>query len=668
MDNYFLENFQHHPYFRASFEARRASGLFPLSNTKDYQYYGNTNEFEGYGQLDHDDKYFFYYAQQNQEKNSQGSPENLNGELEDIANKIIVQIDKCISTAMKISPELVSNFPEKSNELLISKKYVLAWIEKLRSFHQTHHNYNVDQSSDSSFEHRQFGPKISIDSSNNDRSEDTSPQSPLFDNLSSQRGGNFYHSSNNDNSLIYSDKNQFDYSQIGQEFSGYSDEINEYHMKKRKRDDDKYDNVSSDLTDPMTIEAHDEVVGPENKKIKPVRKSRKPKPHIQVFKVNPSKSVPHSLLLDKNMSGGKVPSSLANTLAGAMMYSFDIRKEKKKQKKRTSSIGKLIPSVNSQLEDFSFLTILGTGTFGKVHLVLHNDTLQYYCMKVLHKKTVYRYKQIEHVQNEKNILSTIQHPGIVKLFGTFQCPDSLYFLMEYIPGGELFHCIRKFGKLPENVVKYYTCELILTLEHMHNQNIVYRDLKPENILLDENGHTKLTDLGFSKYVEDKTWTMCGTPDYLAPEIIMGIGHNTAVDWWSLGILVYEMLAGYPPFTDEVTMKLFEKIKEPEKLVMPEFFSVEAKDFIKKLLVVDPSRRLGTMHPDVCNIKLHPWFNDTNWKNIESRKSSGPLVPVLKSAGDTTNFGPFNDNYHVASIPNHLNISIPRDIEQVFETF
>src|SRR5690606_36003016 len=134
------------------------------------------------------------------------------------------------------------------------------------------------------------------------------------------------------------------------------------------------------------------------KKSKPIRRTRKPKPHIQVFKVNPSKSVPHSLVLEnKNVTGGKVPSSLANTLAGAMMYSFDIKKEKKKQKKRTSSIGKFSPGPNLQLDDFTFLNILGTGTFGKVHLVRHRDTEQYYCMKVLHKKTVYKYKQIEHV-------------------------------------------------------------------------------------------------------------------------------------------------------------------------------------------------------------------------------------------------------------------------------
>lgn len=404
------------------------------------------------------------------------------------------------------------------------------------------------------------------------------------------------------------------------------------------------------------------ISGGEQKKVK---RTRAPKPHIQVFKVNPSKSVPHSLSLHKKKLSGKVPSSLANTMAGAMMYSFDIRKERKKAKKRKSTIGRAVPATELSLADFDFLTVLGTGTFGKVHLVLHRDSEQYFCMKVLQKKTIYRYKQMEHVQNEKDIMQRLEHKGIVKLFSTFKCKDAVYFLMEYVPGGELFHYIRKFGKLPEDVVRFYVAELILTLEYLHVRKVVYRDLKPENILLDEKGHIRLTDFGFAKYVEDKTWTMCGTPDYLAPEIITGGGHDTAVDWWSLGILVFEMLAGYPPFTDEVTVRLFEKIRNPEALVQPSFFSPEVQDFISKLLVVDPSRRLGTMHPDICNIRGHPWLVGVDWETLEARTITGPLIPIIKSAGDTTNF---NDNNQIESMPALTDIQIPAEVDRLFDQF
>lgn len=347
------------------------------------------------------------------------------------------------------------------------------------------------------------------------------------------------------------------------------------------------------------------------------------------------------------------------------MYSFDIRKERKKAKKRKSTIGKSIPSPEVTLSDFEFITILGTGTFGKVHLVLHRESEQYFCMKVLQKKTIYRYKQMEHVQNEKELMLRLESKGIVKLFSTFHCKDALYFLMEYVPGGELFHYIRKFGKLPEDVVRFYVAELISILEYLHSHKVVYRDLKPENILIDEKGHIKLTDFGFAKHVEDKTWTMCGTPDYLAPEIITGGGHDTAVDWWSLGILIFEMLAGFPPFTDEVTVRLFEKIRNPGVLVHPPFFSPEVKDFISKLLVVDPTRRLGTMHPNICNIRSHPWLLDIDWDSLQSRSSAGPLIPIIKSAGDTTNF---SENSQMEPVPTMSDVQIPPEVDKLFDQF
>jgi serine/threonine protein kinase len=188
---------------------------------------------------------------------------------------------------------------------------------------------------------------------------------------------------------------------------------------------------------------------------------------------------------------------------------------------------------------------------------------------------------VEHVLNEKSLLSTIDHPGIIKLYTTWNDLNNLYLLLEYVPGGELFYYIRLYGQLTLEMTRFYCAEIILILEYLHSRNFIYRDLKPENILLDCDGHLKLIDFGFAKFVIDRTWTMCGTPSYLAPEIIAGNGHGRAVDWWSFGILFFEMLAGYPPFIDDNPSYLFSKIRQPETIVYPDFFTLETIDLIKK---------------------------------------------------------------------------------------
>eukprot|EP01121_Diplochlamys_sp_Union-15-3_P012294 TRINITY_DN3665_c0_g2_i4.p1 TRINITY_DN3665_c0_g2~~TRINITY_DN3665_c0_g2_i4.p1 ORF type:complete len:350 (-),score=59.09 TRINITY_DN3665_c0_g2_i4:46-1095(-) len=349
-----------------------------------------------------------------------------------------------------------------------------------------------------------------------------------------------------------------------------------------------------------------------------------------------------------------------------MMYEFNLKKENKKLpsrvKKRKSAIGVEAPGADSKLSDFEFLQVLGTGTFGKVRLCKHKSTKQYYCVKILRKDTIFKYKQVEHVKNEKAILLNVSHPGVVKLFYTFNDIDRIYLLMEYVPGGELFLYIRKYGKLPPEIVKYYCAEIILIIEHLHNKDIIYRDLKPENILLDVQGHVKLTDFGFAKHVADMTWTMCGTPDYIAPEVLSGKGHGKAVDWWSLGVLIFEMLAGYPPFTEESTMGLFRKIMEAEKLTMPQWFSPEVQDLLRRLLVVDPTRRLGVGKED---IKLHPFFSDINWQEIKSRERQGPFVPVIRDPRDTCHFQQYQE---VPISPPNTDISVPANIQQFFDQF
>jgi serine/threonine protein kinase len=405
---------------------------------------------------------------------------------------------------------------------------------------------------------------------------------------------------------------------------------------------------------------------------------------VMQFKVNPSPSVPLSVsgATAKNV---KIPSALANTAASGMMYSFNFRKETKKSAqeaaaaaaaaaaeaaapstRKFSSLGVDLPTGPLSLTDFEQLGVLGTGTFGKVKLCMHKSTRQYFCLKILRKQIIYRYHQLNHVQNEKIVLQQVRHPGVVRLFSTFNDADNLYLLIEYAPGGELFTLIRKFGKFPDDVARFYASEIIAILEHLHSKNIVYRDLKPENILLDPHGHVKLADFGFAKQIVDRTWTMCGTPDYMAPELIAMSGHGVAVDYWSLGVLVFEMLVGFPPFTDSTTMGLFAKIREPGKLVIPDHVSPEAQHFIRSLLVVDPSRRLGNIHRETENIRSHPWLRMTDWNAIEARNYAGPIIPPLRSAGDTANFE--SSDGAGERLPAQPDVELPPDVQKFFEGF
>eukprot|EP00834_Sanchytrium_tribonematis_P001555 NODE_39_length_35218_cov_0.479655.p18 type:complete len:251 gc:universal NODE_39_length_35218_cov_0.479655:21845-22597(+) len=199
------------------------------------------------------------------------------------------------------------------------------------------------------------------------------------------------------------------------------------------------------------------------------------------------------------------------------------------------------------LGDFDVMRTLGTGSFGRVHLVKVKSTGKFLAMKVLKKVEVVKHKQVEHTLNEKNILESIYHPFLVNLYAVFQDYGNLYVVMEYICGGELFSYLRKSQRFPNQVARFYAGEVLLAFEYMHSKDIIYRDLKPENLLIDKNGNIKITDFGFAKVVPDVTWTLCGTPDYLAPEIIQSRGYGKAVDWYALGVLIFEMLAGYPPY-------------------------------------------------------------------------------------------------------------------------
>lgn len=292
-------------------------------------------------------------------------------------------------------------------------------------------------------------------------------------------------------------------------------------------------------------------------------------------------------------------------------------------------------------EDFVIFRTLGTGSFGRVNLVQHRQTHVFYAMKKIKKAEVVRLRQVEHTNNERALLAIVDHPFIVKLLCTFQDARNLYLVLEYVCGGELFSLLRRVRVLPPFVAVFYAAEIVLAIEHLHAHNIVYRDLKPENILLSREGHVKITDFGFAKVVPESTWTLCGTPDYLAPEIVLSRGYGKAVDWYTLGVLVYEMLVGAPPFYHESQVKLYENIVQKEPHFAPGF-EPAARDLIERLLQKDPKCRLGVLVGGVGDIKQHAWFKDVNWKVLEGMQMKPPYKPKVNSDGDDSNFDTYPD--------------------------
>ncbi|KAI9099282.1 kinase-like domain-containing protein [Phlyctochytrium arcticum] len=295
------------------------------------------------------------------------------------------------------------------------------------------------------------------------------------------------------------------------------------------------------------------------------------------------------------------------------------------------------------LQDFNLDRTLGTGSFGRVHLVRLKATGKYYAMKVLKKSEIVKMKQVEHTVNEKNILEQIDFPFLVSMLGTFQDCANLYFVMEYVQGGELFSYLRRCGRFPNHVARFYAAEVVMAFEHLHSKDVIYRDLKPENLLIDARGNIKITDFGFAKHVPDVTWTLCGTPDYLAPEIIQSRGYGRAVDWWALGILIYEMLAGHPPFYDEDHFKLYEKILAC-KPKFPTHFDPAAKDLVKRLLSPDLTKRYGNLRGGVNDIKRHKWFAGIDWEKLRALQVQAPYIPPLKGEGDTSNFDAYPEDH------------------------
>lgn len=292
------------------------------------------------------------------------------------------------------------------------------------------------------------------------------------------------------------------------------------------------------------------------------------------------------------------------------------------------------------VEDFELLKVLGKGAHGKV-LLCEKKTGDkgLYAMKIIKKQHIIDSNQLEHTKAEKMILSHVNHPFLVSLQFAFQSDEKIYFIMEFMKGGELFQHLRRIKQFNETQAKYITASLVLALGHLHNKDYIYRDLKPENVLMDHNGYCKLTDFGLAKLlpVSDLAKTFCGTPEYLAPEVILDKGCNRPADWWSLGILVYEMLYGIPPFYSTNVQKMYKNtILNPLKFKKHTECSDEAKDFISGLLVKKPKHRLGSV-ADSLEVMSHAWFKDFDWTKLLAKKLDMPYLPLPSEDDWEANF-------------------------------
>lgn len=245
------------------------------------------------------------------------------------------------------------------------------------------------------------------------------------------------------------------------------------------------------------------------------------------------------------------------------------------------------------LDTFQFKSLIGTGSFGRIFLSQETTTNGHFAIKQLKKIDIIRMKQVDHLRNEIYILNSIRHPFIIEMKGFSQNAKNIYIVMEYIPGGELFSLLREEVRFGKQEASFYSSNVILALEYLHSCNVIYRDLKPENLLLGVDGYLKLTDFGFAKVITHRTYTLCGTPEYVAPEIIRNTGHGKGADWWAVGILIYEMLVGIDPFNADSPMETFKRILKAE-LVFPEKFYKDAKSLIKHLLERDLSKRYGNL--------------------------------------------------------------------------
>uniref|UniRef100_K9IY19 non-specific serine/threonine protein kinase n=1 Tax=Desmodus rotundus TaxID=9430 RepID=K9IY19_DESRO len=314
------------------------------------------------------------------------------------------------------------------------------------------------------------------------------------------------------------------------------------------------------------------------------------------------------------------------------------------------------------MNDFDYLKLLGKGTFGKVILVREKATGRYYAMKILRKEVIIAKDEVAHTVTESRVLQNTRHPFLTALKYAFQTHDRLCFVMEYANGGELFFHLSRERVFTEERARFYGAEIVSALEYLHSRDVVYRDIKLENLMLDKDGHIKITDFGLCKEgISDGATmkTFCGTPEYLAPEVLEDNDYGRAVDWWGLGVLLYEMLVGESPFPGDDEEEVFDSIVNDE-VRYPRFLSAEAIGIMRRLLRRNPERRLGSSERDAEDVKKQPFFRTLGWDALLARRLPPPFVPTLSGRTDVSNF----DEEFTGEAPT---LSPPRDARPLTAT-
>lgn len=312
-----------------------------------------------------------------------------------------------------------------------------------------------------------------------------------------------------------------------------------------------------------------------------------------------------------------------NTSNTSNTSSYIIHKDKQKQEKHDSHSDFLLKS--STLSDFQIIKLIGIGSFSKIYCIQHNLSKLIYALKVINKETLIEYDQIKNAILEKKILSEFDFPFLIKSNHSFQSKDKIFFVLPFLSGGDLFFHLKKKTFSEENV-KLISSQIVLSLQYLHSNNIIYRDLKPENIMIDSDGFIKIIDFGLSKNILlcKKAFSLCGTPEYISPEVLLGKGYSILSDYWSLGVLIYELLIGIPPFYNQDISRMYElilfsEVSFPSNLTI----SKEAKDLIKALLVKDASKRLGS---NMNDFKNNVFFKGLNFIEVMNKTIKPKFIP------------------------------------------